>query len=243
MLTVDDRALESSRRPVASPSATRRPSDIVSTMAEELRSRALWLEVADRLRQRILAGDLAPGERLTEVDLAATFSVSRGPIREAIRQLAGEGLVVELPRRGAIVSMLEGRDLIEVYAVREALESAALRPIVARASDAELGALEPILDAFEAPDRTYLDRAEDDLAFHRALVRLSDNSRLIEMYEQMLRQTMLLLRAAAATRPELRAEMPVGIHRDVLSALRARDADAARAALERHYRHALRRLG
>lgn len=212
-------------------------------MAEELRSRALWLEVADRLRQRILAGDLEPGTRLTEMDLAAAFSVSRGPIREAIRQLASDGLVVELPRRGAIVSMLEGRDLIEVYAVREALEGAALGLVVARASDEDVGALAPILDAFEAPDRTYLERAQDDLAFHRALVRLSDNSRLIEMYEQMLRQTMLLLRAAATTRPDLRAEMPASIHRDVLSALSARDADAARSALERHYRHALQRLG
>jgi len=210
-------------------------------IAEQI-GQALWLEVAARLRERILAGELAPGERLAEVEIASEFQISRGPVKDAIRQLASEGLVVEVPRRGAFVATLQHRDLIEVYAVRKALDLAATPAVIVAASDSDLEELSSILDAFESSSGGYLDRAVHDMAFHRALIALSGNVRMTTIYEHMLLQTMLLLRHAAETRAQLRTQMPHAIHRDIVAALRTRNEVLAVAALSRHYEHARNRL-
>jgi DNA-binding GntR family transcriptional regulator len=205
---------------------------------------ALWESVAELIRAAILSGELEPGSKLIETDLAERFGTSRGPIREAIRELAREGLVTELPRRGTLVSTLTANDLSEVYAVRQALEVAASRVVIARAGDDELRALETHLVALESPPpgAAYLDQAVHDLAFHRALVVLARNERMATMYEQMLTQTMLLLRTASLENPALRTDLRRAAHRDILRALLDRDEAAARTALETHYRYAEERL-
>jgi DNA-binding GntR family transcriptional regulator len=205
---------------------------------------ALWESVAELIRAAILSGELEPGSKLIETDLAERFGTSRGPIREAIRELAREGLVTELPRRGTLVSTLTAHDLSEVYAVRQALELAASRVVIARAGDEELRTLETHLLALESPPpgAGYLDQAVHDLAFHRSLVALARNERMAVMYEQMLTQTMLLLRTAALENPALRTDLRRAAHRDILRALLDRDEATARAALEAHYRYAEERL-
>src|SRR5439155_2242489 len=115
--------------------------------ADRVHQPQLWEAVLERMRTAILAGDLAPGSKLVETELAERFGTSRGPVREAIRELAREGLVVELPRRGTVVTTLTARDLAEVYAVREALEVAASRSVIASAGDGELRGLERHLAA------------------------------------------------------------------------------------------------
>lgn len=205
----------------------------------------LWEAVAARLRDAIVSGVLPAGSRLVERDLAARFSTSRGPVKDAIRQLAREGLVVELPRRGTLVTTLTARDLTEVYSVREALDVGACKALVATATDRQLQGLGRHLDAFErtwASRSTYLDAAEHDIAFHRALVELTGNRRLIAVYEQMLSTTMLLLRTAADRSPALQTVMEAWVHRDIVAALVARDAARAQAAVDAHYRHAEERL-
>ena len=205
----------------------------------------LWQIIAERLRQSILDGRLQAGDRLIEAELADEFGTSRGPVREAFRELAREGLVVELPRRGTVVSTLTEHDLSEVYSVREALDIAASRVVIAGASDADVRGLEIHLDALDAaPPRggSYLDLAVHDLGFHRALVALAGNSRMSTISEQMLTQTMLLLRTAARYNPTLRTTMRPDAHRKIVAALTGRDEDAARGAIEAHYRYAEERL-
>ena len=216
----------------------------MSEKRDPIRQPQLWEAVADRLRDEILKGEIAPGARLNEVELAERFGTSRGPIREATRELAREGLVVELPRRGSVVSTLTVRDLVEVYAVREALEASASKAAVERASVEQLDALGTHLDRMEQAmaDGDWLAGAENDLAFHRALVGLAGNGRMSATYEQMLTQTLLLLRTTGSASARLRTEMPAAIHRDLLAALVQRDASAANAALDAHYRHAEERL-
>jgi DNA-binding GntR family transcriptional regulator len=205
---------------------------------------ALWENIAELIRDAILSGELEAGSKLVETELAERFGTSRGPIREAIRELAREGLVTELPRRGNLVSTLTAHDLSEVYAVRQALEVAASRVVIERAGGAELHALETHLEALESPPpgAGYLDQAVHDLALHRSLVALARNERMATMYEQMLTQTMLLLRTASLENPALRTDLRRAAHRDILRALLDRDDDAARAALEAHYRYAEERL-
>jgi DNA-binding GntR family transcriptional regulator len=201
----------------------------------------LWEAVAERLRTAILGGEFAPGAKLIETELAARFGTSRGPVREAIRELAREGLVLELPRRGTVVATFTQKDLAEVYVVREALEKAASSEVVAQATDDELRQLGARVDAIEAsPD--YLEAASHDLEFHRMLVSLSRNVRLAAMYEQMLAQTSLLLRTAAETTPTLRSGMRRSAHQDIVDALLARDGRRAEHALAAHYAYARERL-
>ena len=210
-------------------SVSRRPDPAVTV--------PLWESIAELLRAAILSGELEPGSKLIETELAERFGTSRGPIREAIRELAREGLVTELPRRGTLVSTLTAHDLSEVYAVRQALEVAASRVVIARASDDELRTLET-----PPPGAGYLEQAVHDLAFHRSLVALARNERMATMYEQMLTQTMLLLRTASLENPALRTDLRRAAHRDILRALLDRDEAAARAAIEAHYRYAEERL-
>jgi DNA-binding GntR family transcriptional regulator len=205
----------------------------------------LWETVAASIRERILSGELAPGTKLVETEFAEQFGTSRGPVREAIRELAREGLVAELARRGTYVSTLNAHDLTEVYDVREGLELVACRAVIARAGDDDLAVLERHLVAFEdswTQGAGYLESAVHDLAFHRAILALAGSQRMAAIYDQMLAQTMLLLRAAADESPLLHEEMRESAHRDILAALTARDEDAARRAIEAHYRYAEERL-
>ena len=208
---------------------------------QPVRAQQLWETIADQIRTVILSGELAGGARLVETELAERFETSRGPVREALRELAREGLVAELPRRGTVVSTLTAHDLVEVYAVREAMELFAAKVVIARATDRELGSLEAPLSQFEGPGG-YLENAVHDLEFHRKLVGLTDIGRLVTIYGQMLTQTMLLLRTAAAASPALRTVIHRDVHRDILDALNARDDRRAQAAIERHYRTAEERL-
>jgi DNA-binding GntR family transcriptional regulator len=205
----------------------------------------LWKLVAANLREQILSGQLGPGTKLVEVELAQEYGTSRGPVREALRELAREGLVAELARVGAFVSTLTGHDLSEVYGVREGLELIACRATIERAAEDEIAALEQHLEAFERAWQEgggFLESAVHDLAFHRGLVALSGNVRMAGIYDQMLAQTMLLLRAAAEESPHLHEEMRRSAHRDILDALRARDPERAARAIDSHYRYAEERL-
>jgi DNA-binding GntR family transcriptional regulator len=195
------------------------------------------------MRSAILSGELGAGSKLVEADLAERFGTSRGPIREAVRELVREGLVVEFDRRGNVVSTLTARDLAEVYGVREALELAAARHAVDRVDDEALLSLEQHLDALEnAAGGDYLQNSEHDLAFHRGLVDLAGNKRMTAIYDQMLTQTAHLLRTAAEAHPTLQTSIRPAAHRDILDALVARDSDRACQAIAAHYRYAEERL-
>lgn len=207
--------------------------------------RELWEHVASSIRTAILSGAIPAGASLVEADLADRFAVSRGPIREALRELAREGLVVNLPRRGTVVSTLSFADLTEAYAIREGLEMVAAKQAMERATDHELADLRPYVARMEdAWDRgvEYGKSLAADLAFHRALVALSGNERLAAINEQMLSQTHLLVRTAALANPSLATALRRAPHRDILNALIRRDVDRARSAIEEHYVYALERL-
>ena len=207
--------------------------------------RELWEHVASSIRTAILSGAIPAGASLVEADLADRFAVSRGPIREALRELAREGLVVNLPRRGTVVSTLSFADLTEAYAIREGLEIVAAKQAMERATNGELAQLRPQVAKMEdAWDRgvEYGKSLAADLAFHRSLVALARNERLAAIYEQMLSQTHLLVRTAALANPSLRLALRRAPHRDILNALVRRDVDRARTAIEEHYVYALERL-
>jgi GntR family transcriptional regulator, gluconate operon transcriptional repressor len=90
------------------------------------------------LRERILTGDFAMGERLNEAGIARQLGISRGPVREALKELRAEGLVLEAPRRGAFIVELTAKDVAEIYELRAAIETGAVRVLMARKDPAAI---------------------------------------------------------------------------------------------------------
>jgi DNA-binding GntR family transcriptional regulator len=184
------------------------------------------------LKDLLLSGRFAPGERLSEPLLAQTLGVSRTPVREALMRLSEEGLVELVPGKGARVRTFTPEEVEEVYRVRALLEGEAAREAALKATPEALEALEARLRAIdEAAPEDHLEQMRRDLEFHKALVRLSGNRTLFRLYEDLL-STLALIRAAEPTRsqdPETRRQ-----HRAILEALRLRDPEGARRAVEAH---------
>ena len=204
----------------------------------------LWESVSDELHDEILDGRLPAGSRLRETELAERFGVSRGPVRDALRDLARRGLVVDLPRRGTFVSSLTETDLEEVYVLRRAIEEVAVRLAISKASEADVAEMFTVLAEAEAAyGRDDLAAAwEADMAFHRSYCRLSGNGRLLAMFDQLATQTVLLMRTALAAHASLAWTPPVELHRRIATCIALRDVDGALEAVGAHYQYTQDRL-
>lgn len=199
-----------------------------------LENRTLREQVADHLRAEILEGVLAPGTELGEVSLASSLSVSRGPVREALGQLAAEKLVTIVPRKGAVVRQLTRQEFLDVYQVREALESMAIRLAVPRLREEERSQLHAMCDEMDVAtrdgDRERFIQINQD--FHELLVRASGNQTLIEMHAQLMAQMGRLLRQSVRLRGGV--EHSVEEHREILTAIDRGDVAEAARLLEEH---------
>ena len=180
-------------------------------------------EISDILREAIWQGTLKPGHRLNEQWLSGQLGVSRPPLREAIRVLEQEGLVVSTPRRGAFVRNLTGDDIFEIYAVRCALEGMAAELLMDHVTPEVLQGLEHMIDQMEAsPDGDLRGIIDQDFEFHRRLIKLSGSARLASMWEQLAGQLRLALTLVdpAFFRPDY-VELT---HRPLVAAIRSHDA-------------------
>lgn len=183
--------------------------------------------VFNTLRQAILRGELKPGERLMEIQLANKLGVSRTPIREAIRKLELEGLVLMIPRRGAEVAEITERNLRDVLEVREALEELSVKLACEHATQAQIEEMKQAAQVFKeslsGDDVTRI--AEADVAFHDAINMATDNQKLIQILnnlrEQMYRYRMEYLKDRQSHSVLVRE------HEEILNALCARDAEKA----------------
>ncbi len=197
-------------------------------------NRTLREQVADHLREEILANRLAPGTELGEVMLAQSLGISRGPLREALGQLAAEGLVTIVPRRGAVVRRLTRQEFLDAYQVREALESLAIRLAVPRLTDTERAELrrmcaEMELEAAAGNAERFFEINHD---FHSLLVHASGNQKLEELHAQLIGQMGRLLKKSVELRGGV--EQSAAEHRGILAAVDARDPERAARLLEEH---------
>lgn len=200
------------------------------------RQKDLHQEVADRLREAILQGRFAPGERLREAELAALLEVSRGPVREALALLEHEGLVITQRNRGAAVARLSAADEEEVRTLRLALERLAVQLVIRRASDQDLARLDAEIDRLRedmAERATVPGIAEFEIRFHDRLYRQSGHERLYRSWEALRSQVHTLFLSRNVERPQIR-EVVIERHAALVAALRSRDERAALAAIEAH---------
>ena len=183
--------------------------------------------VFNTLRKAILKGDLKPGERLMEIALAEKLGVSRTPIREAIRKLELEGLVVMAPRKGAKVASITERDLNDVLEVRKGMEELAIRLACERITPEQLDELDKVekkfLNLIDSENLTEL--AEVDVEFHDVIYAATNNKRLIQLLnnlrEQMYRYRIEYLKDSAVRR-QLAKE-----HKAICEGLRTHDRESA----------------
>jgi DNA-binding GntR family transcriptional regulator len=206
------------------------------TYSRPVERRLLRDEVRDRLTDEILSGRLAPGSRIHELRLAAQFGVSQAPVREALRDLEVFGFVVSAPYHGARVRQFSLNDLVEIYPIRAALESAAARAAATRIDDGALDRLAQLIDemraAAERGDQHA--HASADFAFHQTVIQASGN-RVLERIWQTLRLAMTTGITHSMSGMTHRSLKEIGErHLPVLDALRGRDPSQAEAMMRAH---------
>ena len=167
--------------------------------------------VFNTLRQAILRGELKPGERLMEIQLANKLGVSRTPIREAIRKLELEGLVLMIPRKGAEVAEITEKNMRDVLEVRKALEELAVQLACDKITKEEIEEMKKAAEDFKKilKSKDITEIAEADVRFHDIIYMATDNQKLIQLLnnlrEQMYRYRVEYLKREEA-HPQLIAE-------------------------------------
>ena len=187
--------------------------------------------VADAVRTRVISGQLPAGTRIDQDALAAEFSVSRMPVREALRQLGAEGFVTIVPHRGAIVTALSPAEVGEIYEIRAALEGVAARHASQALTDDDLDRLRKVLATMR--NEKQIDTwVALNAEFHNAINQASMRPRLLELIQRFREQSQPYIRLyvqrlhkSAQARRE---------HRAILDALADRDADRAEVAVRAH---------
>lgn len=199
-----------------------------------LQTSSLASVVQGELERMILAGELVPGEKLTEVALAARLGVSRGPLREAFRMLEEAGLLRTEKNRGVFVRSLPVEEAIEIFDLRAAMEELVGRRLAEGIVPAALKELRGLVDQMEqavkAKDAPRYHRL--NLHFHNRLVELAGNGKLTAVYRKLINELSLFRRLNLADGALMPAS--VGEHRQIVKAIAAGDADGAGRALFDH---------
>lgn len=220
-------------------------ADITSKAPElypRITRRTLHEEVLERVRDMIIEGRLAPGQRINEGQVGAQLGVSRTPLREAIKTLASEGLVEIQPAKGAVVRKFTAKDLYQILQVLKALEQLGARMTCEQASDATIAAINALhvemMELYRAGNR--LEYFKLNQAIHSAFVAASENAVLLEMHST-LQSRIKRLRFIGNEGP-VKWAGAVAEHEDMMAALLKRDADRLAEIIGRHMDATLERV-
>ncbi len=197
-----------------------------------LKPRALYEEVAELLRGRIFSRELAPGDWVDELKIAAELEISRTPLREAIKVLATEGLITMKMRRGAYVTEVNDKDLHDVFHLMAVLEADAAATAALTATDAQLDELSAIHQQLEKSTKDRVQFFKVNEAFHVKLLEVANNRWRDQMVAD-LRKVMKLNRAQSLLKAG-RIEESLAEHSAIMAALKKRDAVGAQVAMRLH---------
>lgn len=214
----------------------RNPSEppTAASVVDMLRSQTLVSAVQAEIERMILDGELKMGERVNELALAARLNISRGPVREACRPLVQAGLLESQVNRGFFVRKLALKEVVDLYDLRAGLMRLAGQLIAERITDARLDRIRTLVDAMDEA------RREGDAArfrelnseFHAALVEATENRRLVEIYQGLVKEIRLFRRRGLASNDAMQTSNRE--HRAIVEAITARDRARAAAAMEEH---------
>jgi len=203
---------------------------------ESLLEDTLGSHITSTLRNAIVCGDLKPGTKLSEPKLAKEYNISRGPLREAIRRLESMKLVKYVPREGARVTVLDLPQVIEIYHIREALESKAAALAARNISDEGIAKLKNLLTIAEqhmaASGGAYI-QADVDIDFHYQVIQSSGNQMLIHTLCEELYYLIRMYRYQSARQPS-RSQNAFKEHQHLVMALEQRDEELAEMIMRKH---------
>lgn len=202
-----------------------------------LTPKPLYIEVAERIRQRIYSRDLEPGSWIDELKMAESFGISRTPLREALKVLAAEGLITIKVRRGAYVTEVSDKDLRDVYHLLALLESDAAASAAAHATAQQLQQLQELHAQLQdsAGDANRFFKINEQ--FHKQLLGLSSNRFLLQTVAD-LRKVMKLNRQQSLFK-EGRIHDSLQEHAAIMQALLQRAPEKARQAMQQHFHNGL----
>ncbi|WP_064607190.1 GntR family transcriptional regulator [Photobacterium sp. J15] len=193
--------------------------------------------LTEQLIELIVNGDFPEGSKISEPELARRFGVSRGPLREAMMRVESLGLVERVPHVGARIVTLTRAKLLEIYAVREALEGMAARLACIYITDEEIDALQDLLEThrkhIELVDGASYFHQQGDFDFHYRIIKASRNSKLIHLLCGELYHLLRMYRYQSQ-RSHSRPSQALGEHFHLLSALKDRDGELAEMLMRRH---------
>jgi len=202
--------------------------NISSVISEHKTLREKIVEV---LREAIIRQKIRPGERITELEVAERFGISRTPIREAFRQLESEGFLTIMPRKGAVVSAIEEKDIRDFYEIKGILEGYAARQAVARMTEKDILRLEQfnkeIKLCAERQDVSGMTRAHN--AFHELILEVCDNRKIKQVVGGLVRQ---FLRFRFYVASLVHVEEILREHTDIVAAIRSGDGERAEACMK-----------
>ena len=205
------------------------------SVAEE--GETLAEQVFRRIQAAIVSGEIKPGSKISEPELARTYGISRGPLREAIHRLEGQRLVVRVPHAGARVVSLGTRELVELYQIRESLEGMACRLAAQRMTRAEVDELRRVLDAHERDEAFQAGRGyyqqEGDFDFHYRIIQASGNATLSQLLCGDLYQLVRMYRIQFSSTPN-RPHQAFAEHKRILEAIAEGDGELAELLMRRH---------
>ncbi len=199
-----------------------------NTLSDDLRT---------KLVSAIVEGELPQGSKISEVELAGRYGVSRGPLREAIRDLEGMRLVERRPHAGDSVISLGLDELMEIYTVRESLEGMAARLAATEMTDEEIKELRGLLEIHETKvldtDGQQYCHQHGDLDFHLRILQGSHNARLLKLMRDELYQPIMMFRRQSSQQP-YRPSRALKEHKRICEAIEARDPELAEMLMRRH---------
>jgi DNA-binding GntR family transcriptional regulator len=199
-----------------------------------LEKKSLREQALSALRIAITSGELAPGRHLVETELSDMLQISRGTLREALRQLEQEGLLSAGPRGRLSVRHLDAKEIRDIFAVRAALESLAARTLCELPDRAQVTtSLRTAVEAMATAARgTLEERIESDLEFHRTMCRLTGNETLLHSWESLEGSIRMSIMFAGVDRAV--SNMSVDRHLEIVTAIESGDAMLARQTIFEH---------
>jgi DNA-binding GntR family transcriptional regulator len=186
------------------------------------------------IREAIIDGRLEPGRRLKEEELARELGISRTPVREALLMLQAEDLVVATPNRGAMVRVHDADDLDDLYQLRALLEGHATRRAATRISAAEIEQLRASCARFDvlSPDQDLRELVRENLLFHNTILEVAGSARLAGMVRKVI-ELPLVYKSYIWYSPDQK-RISAHYHRQIVTALAARDSDRAELIMKEH---------
>jgi DNA-binding GntR family transcriptional regulator len=199
-----------------------------------LEKKSLREQALSALRAAITSGELEPGRHLVETELSEMLQISRGTLREALRQLEQEGLLSAGPRGRLSVRHLDAKEIRDIFSVRAALESLAARTLCELPDRARvIEVLHQAIDAMNAAlDGTIEERIESDMEFHRTMCRLTGNETLLRSWEAL--EGSIRMSIMFAGRDRGMKNMGVDRHQEIVAAIETGDASLARKTIREH---------